>query len=55
MTHDIGLSSVGIELDARGFIRVNERLETTAPSTWALGDCAGSRNRHMFRSTTIGS
>jgi len=42
MTHDIGLSSAGIELDARGFIRVNERLETTAPSTWALGDCAGS-------------
>jgi probable pyridine nucleotide-disulfide oxidoreductase len=42
MTHDIGLSSAGIELDARGFIRVNERPETTAPSTWALGDCAGS-------------
>lgn len=42
MTHDIGLSLAGIELDARGFIRVNERLETTAQSTWALGDCAGS-------------
>ena len=29
-------------MDARGFIRVNERLETTAPDVWAVGDCAGS-------------
>ena len=32
----------GIELDARGYIRVNDRLETTAPGVWAMGDCAGS-------------
>jgi pyruvate/2-oxoglutarate dehydrogenase complex dihydrolipoamide dehydrogenase (E3) component len=32
----------GVELDARGFIRVDERLRTTAPDTWALGECAGS-------------
>jgi pyruvate/2-oxoglutarate dehydrogenase complex dihydrolipoamide dehydrogenase (E3) component len=32
----------GIELDARGYIKVNERLETTAPSVWAMGECAGS-------------
>ena len=31
-----------MELDARGYIKVNERLETTAPSIWAVGDCAGS-------------
>ena len=31
-----------MELDARGFIRVNERLETTAPGVWAIGECAGS-------------
>jgi pyruvate/2-oxoglutarate dehydrogenase complex dihydrolipoamide dehydrogenase (E3) component len=42
MTRDIGLESAGVELDSRGVIRVNDRLETTAPSTWALGDCAGS-------------
>lgn len=42
MTRDIGLDAAGVELDERGFIRVNERLETTAPDTWALGDCAGS-------------
>jgi pyruvate/2-oxoglutarate dehydrogenase complex dihydrolipoamide dehydrogenase (E3) component len=32
----------GVELDARGYIRVNERLETTAPDVWAIGECAGS-------------
>ena len=26
----------------KGFIKVNERLETTAPGVWAVGDCAGS-------------
>jgi pyruvate/2-oxoglutarate dehydrogenase complex dihydrolipoamide dehydrogenase (E3) component len=32
----------GVELDVRGYIKVNERLETTAPGVWAMGDCAGS-------------
>ena len=41
-TKGIGLEVAGIELDARGFIKVNERLETTAPGVWAMGDCAGS-------------
>jgi pyruvate/2-oxoglutarate dehydrogenase complex dihydrolipoamide dehydrogenase (E3) component len=41
-TQGIGLESAGIELDARGDIKVNERLETTAPGVWAMGDCAGS-------------
>jgi pyruvate/2-oxoglutarate dehydrogenase complex dihydrolipoamide dehydrogenase (E3) component len=41
-TDGIGLAEAGIELDARGFIRVNERLETTAPGVWAIGECAGS-------------
>lgn len=41
-TQDIGLDTVGIEVDARGYIKVNERLETTAADVWALGDCAGS-------------
>lgn len=41
-TQDMGLELAGIELDRRGYIRVNERLETTAPDTWAMGDCAGS-------------
>ena len=41
-TQGIGLEAAGIELDARGYIKVNERLETTAPGVWAMGDCAGS-------------
>jgi len=41
-TADIGLERAGVELDARGFVRVNERLETTAPCIWAIGECAGS-------------
>lgn len=41
-TAGIGLDKTGVELDARGFIRVNERLETTAPGIWAIGEAAGS-------------
>jgi pyruvate/2-oxoglutarate dehydrogenase complex dihydrolipoamide dehydrogenase (E3) component len=41
-TARIGLEEAGVELDARGTIRVNDRLETTAPNVWALGECAGS-------------
>jgi pyruvate/2-oxoglutarate dehydrogenase complex dihydrolipoamide dehydrogenase (E3) component len=41
-TRDIGLENVGVTLDARGYIRVNDRLETAAPDVWAMGDCAGS-------------
>jgi pyruvate/2-oxoglutarate dehydrogenase complex dihydrolipoamide dehydrogenase (E3) component len=41
-TAEIGLDEAGVELDARGYIRVNERLETTALNVWAIGECAGS-------------
>jgi len=41
-TQEIGIEKAGVALDPRGFIRVNERLETTAPDVWAMGDCAGS-------------
>jgi pyruvate/2-oxoglutarate dehydrogenase complex dihydrolipoamide dehydrogenase (E3) component len=41
-TADIGLEKAGVELDPRGFVRVNDRLETTAPGVWAIGECAGS-------------
>jgi pyruvate/2-oxoglutarate dehydrogenase complex dihydrolipoamide dehydrogenase (E3) component len=41
-TQGIGLDTAGVELDQRGYIKVNERLETTAPNIWAVGDCAGS-------------
>jgi pyruvate/2-oxoglutarate dehydrogenase complex dihydrolipoamide dehydrogenase (E3) component len=41
-TKEIGLEQVGVELDERGYIKVNDRLETTASNVWAMGDCAGS-------------
>ena len=41
-TAGIGLEEAGVELNERGYIRVNERLETSAPEVWAIGDCAGS-------------
>jgi pyruvate/2-oxoglutarate dehydrogenase complex dihydrolipoamide dehydrogenase (E3) component len=41
-TKGIGLEQVGVELDERGYIKVNDRLETTASNVWAMGDCAGS-------------
>jgi pyruvate/2-oxoglutarate dehydrogenase complex dihydrolipoamide dehydrogenase (E3) component len=41
-TDGIGLDKAGVELDARGHVKVNERLQTTAQDVWAAGDCAGS-------------
>jgi pyruvate/2-oxoglutarate dehydrogenase complex dihydrolipoamide dehydrogenase (E3) component len=41
-TDGIGLDAAGVKLTDRGYIKVNERLETTAPDVWAAGDCAGS-------------
>jgi len=41
-TKDIGLELTGVELTERGYIKVNERLETTAQGVWAVGEVAGS-------------
>ena len=41
-TAGIGLEEAGVALDGHGYIRVNERLETTASNVWAIGECAGS-------------
>jgi pyruvate/2-oxoglutarate dehydrogenase complex dihydrolipoamide dehydrogenase (E3) component len=41
-TDGIGLDLAGVKLTKKGYVDVNERLETTAPGVWALGDCAGS-------------
>ena len=43
-TDSIGMESAGVELTPSGTIKVNDRLETTAPNVWAVGDCAGSPN-----------
>src|SRR5207248_3296609 len=41
-TAGIGLEEAGVEVDGHGYIRVNERLETSASEVWAIGECAGS-------------
>ena len=41
-TEGIGLELAGVELTDRGYIKVNERLATTAPGVWAIGEVAGS-------------
>ena len=41
-TGGIGLDVAGVDLDDHGYVRVNERLETSAPAVWAIGECAGS-------------
>ena len=41
-TQGLRADLAGVELDSRGYVTVNERLETTASGVWAMGDCAGS-------------
>jgi pyruvate/2-oxoglutarate dehydrogenase complex dihydrolipoamide dehydrogenase (E3) component len=41
-TDGIGLEAAGVETDARGHVKVDERLRTMAEGVWAVGDCAGS-------------
>jgi len=40
-THDLGLENTGIETDDRGYIKVNDKLETAVETIWAIGDCNG--------------
>ncbi len=40
-TAGIGLETVGVAVDERGYILVNERLETSVPGIYAIGDVTG--------------
>ena len=40
-TDDLGLEAAGVEIDKRGYVVVDDALQTTAPGVWALGDCNG--------------
>ena len=40
-TDDLGIEAAGVALDARGYIPVDEGLQTSVPGIWALGDCNG--------------
>jgi len=37
-THELLAAGTGVELDERGFIKVDEHCRTTAPNVWAVGD-----------------
>jgi pyruvate/2-oxoglutarate dehydrogenase complex dihydrolipoamide dehydrogenase (E3) component len=41
-TEGLRLELAGVELTDRGYLKVNERLQTTAPGVWAIGEVAGS-------------
>ncbi|MFG1425860.1 FAD-containing oxidoreductase [Roseixanthobacter glucoisosaccharinicivorans] len=40
-TGDLGLDAAGIERDERGYIRVDDTLQTNVSGVWAMGDCNG--------------
>jgi pyruvate/2-oxoglutarate dehydrogenase complex dihydrolipoamide dehydrogenase (E3) component len=40
-TDDLGLEAAGVKVDEHGYIVVDDRLRTTAPGIWAMGDCNG--------------
>jgi pyruvate/2-oxoglutarate dehydrogenase complex dihydrolipoamide dehydrogenase (E3) component len=40
-TDDLGLDKAGVDMDERGYIRVDDQLHTNVPGIWALGDCNG--------------
>jgi len=40
-THDLGLDQAGVATDLRGYIVVDDQLQTNVPGIWALGDCNG--------------
>ena len=40
-THDLGLERAEVATDQRGYIIVDDQLQTNVPGIWALGDCNG--------------
>ena len=40
-TDDLGLENAGIEVDAHGYVTVDDQLRTSAAGIWAMGDCNG--------------
>ena len=41
VTGDLDLPAAGVETDGKGFIKVNDRLETNVSGIWAIGDVSG--------------
>jgi hypothetical protein len=43
------IKQAGVKTTDRGYVKVNERLETMAPDVWAVGECAGSPHFTQLR------
>ena len=37
----LGLEEIGVELDGRGFVKIDDRMATNVPGIWAIGDLTG--------------
>ena len=37
----LGLEAVGVKMDQRGFVEINEKMQTNVPGVWAIGDVTG--------------
>jgi mercuric reductase len=53
-TDRIGLDKAGVQLDERGFVKVNEELRTAVPHIWAAGDVIGSQTNAQM-ATPVGA
>ena len=40
-TNDLGLEAAGVEVDGRGYVVVDDQLQTSVPNIWAMGDVNG--------------
>ena len=40
-TTGMGLDTVGVDLDEKGFIKIDEKMATNVPGIWAIGDVTG--------------
>ncbi len=53
-TDNAGLETVGVQLDKRGFVKVNDELQTNIPNIWAAGDVIG-RQTESQPATPVGA
>ena len=51
-TENVGLDKTGVATDARGYIQVNQHLETTAPGIWAFGSAQAAPSSRISLKTT---
>ncbi|MBI5838967.1 MAG: mercury(II) reductase [Chloroflexi bacterium] len=53
-TDGIGLEKVGVQLDERGYVKVNDELQTSVPNIWAAGDVIGNQTDSQL-ATPVGA